>query len=266
MAHGRVLLSGPEDDPLVTLLRDRLRDAGYWPQRPALGRAALYESEASALPIVAALDLWSDMPEERLAALTVLDAQMSAGSPLLVRCESEPVDELARQVRRASRVVGCSLLALSVPADFVELIPGTVTSSEAVRRAVMFTGSFGLHAEVLRPGTWPIYPRLLAFVINEAAHALGEGVASAADIDLVMRVVGNWRHGPLAAADALGLDRVLEILAALQQEYGERYRPAPLLRRLVRAGYTGNGAGRGFHRSDRPVPPAPPLDTPTLQT
>jgi 3-hydroxybutyryl-CoA dehydrogenase len=88
---------------------------------------------------------------------------------------------------------------------------------------------------------------VLYMIINEAAYALWEGVASREDIDLAMKLGTNYPAGPLEWADAIGLDEVYEGLAALQEEMGEdRYRPCPLLRKLVVAGFTGKRAGQGF--------------------
>src|SRR6185312_16951136 len=128
-------------------------------------------------------------------------------------------------------------------------VPATRATSEALRRATMFFESVGFRVQILPRGSWPIYPRVMAMIINEAAVAVGEGVAAAADIDAAMQLGVGYPIGPLALADQLGLHEVLDILEALQREYGDdRYRPALLLRRLVRAGYTGKAVGRGFHQ------------------
>ena len=130
-----------------------------------------------------------------------------------------------------------------------EVLPGLGTEAGAVQRAVEVLGALGLQTETLPPGSWAVYPRVIAMVVNEAAVAIAEGVASAADIDTAMTLGANYPQGPLALADAIGLGEILAVLEALHAEYGDdRYRPAPLLRRLVLAGYTGKAAGRGFHR------------------
>ncbi len=92
------------------------------------------------------------------------------------------------------------------------------------------------------------FPRILSLIVNEAARALEEGVASAEEIDVAMRLGVNYPQGPLKWADEIGLDEVLAVLEGLQRETGEdRYRPAPLLRKLVSSGFVGEIAGRGFY-------------------
>lgn len=91
-------------------------------------------------------------------------------------------------------------------------------------------------------------PRVVATLVNEAAFALGQGVAQAPDIDRAMLLGVNYPEGPLAWGDRIGLDEVLGCLLALYDHYGEnRYRPAPLLRRLVQAHFDGRLQGRGFY-------------------
>jgi 3-hydroxybutyryl-CoA dehydrogenase len=93
--------------------------------------------------------------------------------------------------------------------------------------------------------------RIVCCLINEAVTALMEGVASAADIDLAMKLGTNYPHGPLEWADQIGLDTVLGVMQGLFDEWGEdRYRPSPLLRRMVLAGKLGRKSGEGFYRYD----------------
>ena len=93
-----------------------------------------------------------------------------------------------------------------------------------------------------------MFPRILSLIINEAARSLDEGIATAEEIDVALRLGTNYPQGPLRWADEIGLDEVLAVLEGLQEETGDdRYRPAPLLRKMVRAGRLGEAAGRGFH-------------------
>jgi 3-hydroxybutyryl-CoA dehydrogenase len=92
-----------------------------------------------------------------------------------------------------------------------------------------------------------VFPRILSLIVNEAARSLDEGVA-AGDIDTAMRLGVNYPAGPLGWADRAGLDEVLAVLEGLQRETGDdRYRPAPLIRKMVLAGRLGEASGRGFY-------------------
>ncbi|HEY2141199.1 MAG TPA: 3-hydroxyacyl-CoA dehydrogenase NAD-binding domain-containing protein [Solirubrobacteraceae bacterium] len=123
-----------------------------------------------------------------------------------------------------------------VPLRLVEV------TGEAGERAFQ---DLGLHTARVRPSPGGVLPRLLCQLINESAFALGEGVGSAEDIDTGMVLGLNHPRGPLAWADTIGLDHVLGLLETLCEEYREeRYRPAPILRRLVRAGRLGRSADR----------------------
>ena len=97
-----------------------------------------------------------------------------------------------------------------------------------------------------RPGE--IAVRILAMIMNEAAYAVGEGVASVRDIDIAMKLGTNYPKGPLKWADEIGLELLHNILKSLDASLGdERYRPAPLLRQMVRSGATGDAVGEGWH-------------------
>jgi len=246
MASGRVPIVGPAGDPLLEWMRARLRTQGYEPQLlfPVEGGAA----PISLTPIVAGLDLWRGAGEERFEAIAALDESLPPGRPLLSLCNALSADEAASYAVRGERVAGFSVFGPPRAGMLAEVLPGLGTESGIVTRAAAFLTGLGFAVETLPPGAWAVYPRVVAMIVNEAAVAVAEGVASPAGIDAALTLGAGYTQGPLALADDIGLGEILAVLEALHAEYGDdRYRPAPLLRRLVLAGYTGTSAGRGFH-------------------
>jgi 3-hydroxybutyryl-CoA dehydrogenase len=129
---------------------------------------------------------------------------------------------------------------------FYALVPLGLVEVTGDASARAFAG-LGLHTARVAPSAVGVLPRIVCQVINECAFAHGEGVGSTQDIDAGMTLGMNYPRGPLVWADAIGLHHVLGVLEALWTEYREeRYRAAPTLRRLVRAGRTGQDAGAGF--------------------
>ena len=189
--------------------------------------------------------------EEEVAkreVFAVLDRGCSAGMILASNTSSISITRLAASTRRAERVIGMHFFNPVPLMKLVEIVRGESTSDE-VNNAVVAV------AEVM--GKTPVsvndYPgfvsnRVLMPMINEAVFCLQEGVATAEAIDEVMRLGMAHPMGPLALADLIGLDVCLAIMEVLHTGYSDsKYRPCPLLRRKVDAGYTGRKAGRGFY-------------------
>ncbi|MBQ3355844.1 MAG: 3-hydroxybutyryl-CoA dehydrogenase [Oscillospiraceae bacterium] len=129
----------------------------------------------------------------------------------------------------------------------VEIISGALTPQNVAERAEMLAKSLGKEPVRVKEAPGFVVNRLLIPMINEAVFLLSEGVASAEDIDTAMRLGANHPMGPLALCDLIGLDVVLTIMQTLQAETGDdKYRPAPLLRKMVRAGKLGRKSGEGF--------------------
>jgi 3-hydroxybutyryl-CoA dehydrogenase len=184
---------------------------------------------------------------------------------LIIDCGAQPEDQPLQGGHQALLLADGSLAALDPggssigfhalppiePGGLVELARGRDSSPHTARAAERFFHSCGLHTQWVGDAPGLVLGRIVCQLVNEAAFALQEGVGSAEDIDAGMVLGLNHPHGPLAWGDLIGLEHVLAVLDALAEELGEeRYRAAPLLRRLVAEGRTGMMAGEGFHRHD----------------
>ncbi len=144
-------------------------------------------------------------------------------------------------------VVGMHFFNPAPVMGLVEVVAGLITPPELVETVRALAQQLGKTPVLVKEAPGFVVNRLLIPMINEAVFLLAEGVASAEHIDLAMRLGANHPLGPLALADLIGNDVVLAIMETLQQETGEdKYRPCPLLRRMVRGERLGRKAGRGF--------------------
>jgi len=242
-------------------------DYGDEPHRPD-DPAPLPGSHGEGLVVIAGDTVIADelRTAARAAGLTVDEHRGSGPSGelpgLLVDCGADPDGP---PLQGAPRLVLCmegSLAALdpegtaagfhALPplqaAQTVELTRSATTSDAAAFRAEGFFTVLGKRTEWVGDAPGLVLGRIVCQLVNEAAFALGEGVGRAADIDVGMVLGLNHPRGPLEWADAIGLDHVLAVLDALADEYREeRYRAAPVLRRLVAEGRLGRPTGAGFH-------------------
>jgi 3-hydroxybutyryl-CoA dehydrogenase len=156
--------------------------------------------------------------------------------------------EAASWLRQPARAVGWGALPPLAAGGLVEVAPALQAGAEVLAAAEAFWAGLGLQLCRVADGAGLVRARIVCALVNEAATALADGVASAADIDTAMRLGTNYPYGPLAWGDQIGLDVVLGVMRGLQDEFGEdRYRPSPLLARYVLAGRLGQKAGRGFY-------------------
>ena len=164
---------------------------------------------------------------------------------------SLPITEIAAHTKRPGQVIGMHFMNPVPVMKLVEIIRGIATTDEtcaAIRDLSMDLGKSPVEVRDV-PGF--ISNRVLQMMINEAIYCLYEGVASAEDIDTVMKLGMNHPMGPLQLADFIGLDTVLAIMEVLYGGYADcKYRPCPLLRQYVKAGWLGKKSGRGFYKYD----------------
>lgn len=157
--------------------------------------------------------------------------------------------ELGMLANVASRIVGIGVVPSMVATTSVmEYAPGLTTTEEHIGKAHAFLLALGYTPERVEDRVALVHMRVLATLINEAAFAVLEGVATPADIDQAMQLGTGYPKGLLAWADEIGIPIVTLVLDALHREYQqERYRPCVLLKQYMRAGWTGKAAGRGFY-------------------
>ncbi|WP_124726823.1 3-hydroxyacyl-CoA dehydrogenase family protein [Staphylospora marina] len=199
--------------------------------------------------VAALIDLEAGTDERHRDWLTVLEENLPEHVPVFTSVLHRTATEIASWLKRPERVVGFSPLFLSEMTLLEVSRPLQAEESASWERHLEFWNELGKEVEMVGDEPGLVFPRTLALLVNEASFALMENVASREDIDLAMRKGTNWPHGPLAWADLAGIDRIVDILSGLHRETGDdRYRPAPLLRKMVYAGWTGKAAGRGFYR------------------
>jgi 3-hydroxybutyryl-CoA dehydrogenase len=175
-----------------------------------------------------------------------LDAVCAPGTILASNTSSIPITRLAAATKRPDRVVGLHFMNPVPLMGIVEIIRGRETSDETVAGVKALADRLGKRTVESKDVAGFIANRVLMPMINEAAHALGDGVASAEDIDTMLKGL-DFPLGPLALADLIGLDVCVAILGVMERDLGARFRPAPLLRRYVEAGRLGRKSGQGFH-------------------
>jgi len=157
------------------------------------------------------------------------------------------ITRIASVTRRQDRVIGMHFFNPAPVMKLIEVVRGLATSEETFQATLELSLKLGKTPLEARDFAGFVSSRLIFSFMNEGIFAFYEGLGKAEDIDAIMKMGANHPMGPLELADYVGLDTVLSVMSVLQESFGDKYRPCPLLMKYVEAGYLGRKTGRGFY-------------------
>ncbi|HEX6104678.1 MAG TPA: 3-hydroxybutyryl-CoA dehydrogenase [Gemmatimonadales bacterium] len=190
----------------------------------------------------------SESPAVKFALFEQLDRVCEPGAILATNTSSISITEIAARTRRPGQVIGMHFMNPVPVMQLVEVIRGHATTDETTRTVMETAASLGKTPVEVNDYPGFVANRILMPMINEAVFCVMEGVAEPEAIDTVMKLGMAHPMGPLTLADFIGLDVCLAILEVMHRGLGDdKYRPCPLLRRMVAAGHLGRKSGRGFY-------------------
>ena len=214
-----------------------------------LARIQTYESlEVGVEDVELVVEAVPEVPTLKYSIFEELDRVTGSRTILASNTSSISITEIAARTQRPERVIGMHFMNPVPVMTLVEVIRGLATSDETIKLTLGLTEELGKTPVEVSDFPGFVSNRVLMPMINEAVFALMEGVATPEAIDAVMKLGMNHPMGPLELADLIGLDTCLNILEVLNSGLGsDRYRPCPLLRKYVAAGWLGRKTSRGFY-------------------
>ncbi len=193
----------------------------------------------------------SEAPDLKFSIFRAIDRAAGNGAILATNTSSISITEIAAQTDRPERVIGMHFMNPVPVMPLVEIIRGLQTSDQTTAAVIEATKALGKTPVEVNDSPGFVSNRVLMPMINEACFCVMEGVAEPEAIDAVMTLGMNHPLGPLALADLIGLDVCLDILEMLHRGLGDdKYRPCPLLRKMVAAGRLGRKSKQGFYAYD----------------
>ena len=213
-----------------------------------IGRITVTTDYADIAQADLVIEAISEEMEVKKEILREIDGLVQPSAIFATNTSSLSITELASVTKRPEQVIGMHFFNPVPVMKLVEVISGQCTSEETLQTTLTLCEQLGKTAVRVSEAPGFVVNRILIPMINEAIGEYADGVATVEEIDTAMQLGANHPMGPLALGDFIGLDVCLAIMEVLNNEYADpKYRPHPLLRKMVRAGQLGRKSGKGFY-------------------